>query len=285
MSMPVFLRRARHVLALPVALCAAALPASAHEIAGNRFFPATLAIDDPGVNDELALPTVAATRTGDQPPARQLDISGEYVKRLTDELGLSVAPAWTHLRAPGSPAASGFDNLETAVKYRLVRDPVHELVISAGLEVEWGGSGAKGVDADAFTTFTPTLYFGKGFGDLPETLSWARPFAVTGTLGYAIPGSSTTVTASDDGGGPTLAYNPRFVEWGVSLQYSLPYLKSAVYDLGLPDLVNHLVPLVEASFETPAGNPAGTGLRTTGTVNPGVIYISNYYQIDRKSVV
>jgi hypothetical protein len=28
--------------------------ADAHEIVGNRFFPATLAIDDPGVNDELA---------------------------------------------------------------------------------------------------------------------------------------------------------------------------------------------------------------------------------------
>ena len=28
----------------------------AHEIVGNRFFPATLGIDDPGVNDELAFP-------------------------------------------------------------------------------------------------------------------------------------------------------------------------------------------------------------------------------------
>jgi hypothetical protein len=28
----------------------------AHEIVGNRFFPATLTIDDPGVNDELAFP-------------------------------------------------------------------------------------------------------------------------------------------------------------------------------------------------------------------------------------
>ena len=27
----------------------------AHEIVGNRFFPATLNIDDPGVNDELVL--------------------------------------------------------------------------------------------------------------------------------------------------------------------------------------------------------------------------------------
>src|SRR5437899_7193945 len=39
--------------------------AVAHEIVGNRFFPATLGIDDPGVNDELSLPTVANFKTGD----------------------------------------------------------------------------------------------------------------------------------------------------------------------------------------------------------------------------
>jgi len=39
--------------------------AAAHEIVGNRFFPATLEIDDPGVNDELSIPTVDAFNTGD----------------------------------------------------------------------------------------------------------------------------------------------------------------------------------------------------------------------------
>ena len=42
----------------------------AHEIVGNRFFPATLTIDDPGVNDELSLPTVDSFKTGDDPPVR-----------------------------------------------------------------------------------------------------------------------------------------------------------------------------------------------------------------------
>jgi hypothetical protein len=35
-------------------------PAHSHTIVGNRLFPATLAIDDPGVNDELALPSFVA---------------------------------------------------------------------------------------------------------------------------------------------------------------------------------------------------------------------------------
>jgi hypothetical protein len=47
---------------LYAALCGAAAAlvttaARSHEIVGNRMFPATLVIDDPGVADELALPT------------------------------------------------------------------------------------------------------------------------------------------------------------------------------------------------------------------------------------
>ncbi len=53
----------------------------AHEIVGNRFFPATLGIDDPGVNDELSIPTVADFKTGDDPSFKQRDISGEFSKR------------------------------------------------------------------------------------------------------------------------------------------------------------------------------------------------------------
>jgi hypothetical protein len=67
---------------LCAALCGAAAtlvtqPARSHEIVGNRMFPATLAIDDPGVADELSLPTVAVSKTGDVPPVKQLDISGD----------------------------------------------------------------------------------------------------------------------------------------------------------------------------------------------------------------
>ena len=39
-----------------VCLVSGASPTLAHTIVGNRVFPATLAIDDPGVNDELTLP-------------------------------------------------------------------------------------------------------------------------------------------------------------------------------------------------------------------------------------
>src|SRR5690348_3131777 len=50
----------------------AATEARAHCFIGARFFPATLGIDDPCVADELSLPTVTWSKTGDEPPARQL---------------------------------------------------------------------------------------------------------------------------------------------------------------------------------------------------------------------
>jgi hypothetical protein len=43
----------------------------AHCFVGARFFPATLATDDPCVADEMSLPTVAWAKTADVPPATQ----------------------------------------------------------------------------------------------------------------------------------------------------------------------------------------------------------------------
>jgi hypothetical protein len=271
-----------------VAAMLVAAAARGHEIVGNRMFPATLAIDDPGVADELALPTVAVSKSGDDVPAKELDISGEYSKRITEDFAVSFSPTWTHLYAPGGPhgtGASGFQNIETTFKYRLFRNEEHEFVAAAGLNIESGKSGAQDVGAEPFTAYTPTFYFGKGFGDLPPTLNWARPFALTGQIGYAIPSSSTTVTVDPDSGDTDVEFNPRVLVWGASLQYSFPYLKSAVADVGLPDFINHLVPLVEASLETPVGNTATSGTATTGTINPGVIWVGKEFQVGVEAMI
>ncbi|MGC2823346.1 MAG: hypothetical protein WA322_03785, partial [Pseudolabrys sp.] len=133
---------------LCVVLCGAAAAlatvskAWAHEIVGNRFFPATLTIDDPGVNDELALPTVSMFKTGDDPSVKQRDVSAEFAKRVTEDFAVSLTPTWTKIYAPGGPnmtGANGFQNLETLFKYRVYKNPEHEFVLSAGLSIEWGG--------------------------------------------------------------------------------------------------------------------------------------------------
>jgi hypothetical protein len=258
--------------------------AHAHGIVGNRFFPATLNVDDPFVADEFSMPTISVFRNGDDPSAKEVDVSSEVSKRITETFGISLAPTWTRLSPPGGPKASGFQNLETTFKYQFHKDPAHELIMSLGLSVEWGSTGARAVGAEAFTTYTPTFYIGKGFGDLPDTLRWLRPFAVTAQVGYAVPSSSSSVAFDPDTGAMGVDPHPQFVVWGATLQYSLPYLKSAVVDLGLPDLVNRLIPIVEASFKTPVANNV-SGLTTTGTVNPGVIWVGDYYQVALEAVV
>jgi hypothetical protein len=264
----------------------------AHEIVGNRFFPATLGIDDPGVNDELSLPTVANFKTGDDPSFRQRDISAEFSKRITEAFAVSFGSTYSSFRPPGGPDAlgtAGFQNLETTFKYRLFKNPEHEFVMSVGLSVEWGGTGAQSVGADPFNTYTPTVWFGKGFGDLPDTLSWIRPVAITGQVGYAIPGrNSTTTFGIDPDSGDLTAdteFHPRVLNWGGTIQYSMPYLKSAVIDLGLPDFVNRFIPLVEATLQTPVSNTFTSGTVTTGTINPGFIWVGNTFQIGIEALI
>ncbi len=263
----------------------------AHEIVGNRFFPATLGIDDPGVNDELAFPTVDSFKTGDEPPVRQHDISGEFSKRITEDFAISFGSTYTFLGPidPTTAGANGFQSLETTFKYRVFRSIEHEFVMSVGLSVEWGGTGSANVGADPFNTYTPTIYFGKGLGDLPDTLSWIRPVAITGQVGYAIPGRNFTTTfgIDPDTGDQTVdtEFHPRVLNWGATIQYSMPYLKSAVIDLGLPDFINHLIPLVEATLQTPVANTLTSGTTTTGTINPGVIWVGNTFQFGIEALI
>src|SRR3954462_4385106 len=265
---------------------------AAHEIVGNRFFPATLTIDDPGVNDELAFPTVSSFKTGDDPSFKQRDFSGEYSKRITEAFAISIGSTYSHLSPPGGltgMGANGFQNVETTFKYRIIKDPAHEFIMSVGLSVEWGGTGAQSVGADPFNTYTPTIYFGKGFGDLPDTLSWLRPVAVTGQVGYAIPGRHSTATFGIDPDSGDLItdteFHPRVLNWGGTIQYSMPYLRSAVVDLGLPDFINRFIPLIEATFQTPVSNTFTSGTLTNGIINPGFIWVGNKFQVGVEALI
>lgn len=259
--------------------------AQAHCFVGIRFLPATLTIDDPCVADELSFPTVSWVKSGDVPATSQLDISGEFSKRISENLGISIGTGWTQLSTPGSPTASGFDNLETTLQYQFVRDAKHEFALSAAINVEWGGTGASAVGSDSFSTITPSVSFGKGLGDLPDRTGWARPFAVTGQIGYSFPTRTSTNSTDPDTGLPSSTPNPQFLTYGFTLQYSMPYLKSSVVDLDLPGFVNHLIPIVEMQFTTPVANNSGTGIGTTGTINPGVIWVGSYFQVGLEAIV
>ena len=270
----------RCLCALPLALGLLLLSlsdVSAHCFVGARFFPATLATDDPCVADEMSLPTVAWLKTGDIPAGTEVDISVDISKRITEAFGVTIGDTWSQIQRPGAPTAAGFTDLETTFQYQLLKDGPHELALLMGLIVDWGGTGNTNAGiGTSFSILTPTFNFGQGFGELPDTISWARPIAVTGQIGYQIPTTSFIVS---DG-----TFVPQVLVYGGSLQYSMPYLKSEVKDLQLPDFFNHLIPLVEAQFATPVANNFGNSFITIGTINPGVIWVGSYFQVGLEAV-
>jgi hypothetical protein len=258
---------------------------NAHCVVGARFFPATLSVDDPCVADELSFPTIASFKNGDDPSTRELDMAAEFSKRITDNFGISIGSAWTQLNPPGGSNVHGFQNLEASFKYQFLTEPARELVMSGALDVEFGHSGSGAVGAESFSVFTPTLFVGQGFGGLPDNTRTARPFALTGQIGYAIPSKSWTTSIDPDSGDTTKELNPQFLTYGGSLQYSMPYLRSNVVDLDLPGFFNHLIPIVEFQFQTPVANYHGSGIGTTGFVNPGVIWIGKYFQVGLEAII
>src|SRR5262245_35830646 len=277
--------------AVLVGLCAilgAAPTVAAHGLIGQRFFPATLAIDDPFVADELSLPTVSFMpfgSSGDSPAFRQTNISGEFSKRLSPNLGFSIAGDLTIIDPDHGKTQSGFDNMEISLKYVFWKSAAHETLLSTGVSWDVGGTGSKRIGAESFDTVTPQFFFGKGMGDLPDSVGWLRPVALTGAFGVAIPTRSfnkTIVTEEgEEGEGGTTTVekerNPLLVQWGFTLQYSLQYLQAFVRDVGLPAPFNRMIPLVEFAMQTPVQGPQSG--QTTGTINPGVIWFGRYLRL------
>jgi len=258
-----------------------------HGFAGPRFFPATLSTDDPFVADELSLPTVSTIRTPDDGGTRQTDISIDIAKRLTPQFGIEIGETLTVLNPHEGRATNGFGNLEVSGKYQFLKNGPHELIVSLGLGVEIGGTGSSSIGADSFSTWAPGIFFGKGFGDLPDALRFLKPFAITGQAGVEIPTSASTrsITVNEQTGESEIEIerHPDVLQCGFALEYSVIYLQSQVQDMHLPAPINRLIPLVEFALETPLNR--GEQGETTGTINPGVIWAGKYFQVGAEAVI
>jgi hypothetical protein len=257
-------------------------PAFAHAVAGNRIFPATLGIDDPGVADELALPTLTdVPQNADG--THEFDASFSYTKTIIQGLGISISDGKTWLNSGGN----GWGNIDTELKYNFYVNAPHEFTASVGLDVSWAYTGNRNF-SDPFNTFTPVIDMGKGFGDLPVSLNILRPFAITAQFGLSIPSEAhTSSIVYDDSGNPSLnvALNPTVANWGFTLQYSLPYMNANVSEVGGPDFLKHLIPITEFVFQTPVGNVSTGGQVTTGAIQPGVIYMADTWQIALEALI
>jgi len=172
------------------------------------------------------------------------------------------------------------------LKYVFWKSPEHETLLSAGVSWDVGGTGSKKIGAESFDTVTPQLFFGKGFGDLPDAAEWLKPVALTGAFALDFPTRRFNTTyALDDDGNVQIEreLNANTFNWGFSVQYSLQYLQSFVRDVGLPQPLNRMIPVVEFAMATPIEGPhAG---RTTGTVNPGIIWFGRYCQLGIEAVI
>jgi hypothetical protein len=260
-------------VAAAVILVAANSAALAHGFAGERFFPATILTDDPFVADEISLPQVSVN-----PPApdgaRETDIQIDLSKRITPDTGLIIGDQWQRLKTSGLPAVTGLGPLNTEAQYQLFVNGPHEAIGLVGLNVTWAHTGrVQSLGAPDFTTLSPTFDFGKGLGDLPRSLPFLRPFAITGNLGFDFP------TKVESAGVP----NPNNFNYGFAFEYSFPYLQCCVKDIGLREPFNRLIPLVEVAFSTPINRiPAS---QTIGTVQPGVIWAGQYFQIGAEAIL
>jgi hypothetical protein len=258
---------ARSTRLLAAALTLASAPASAHVVAGDRIFPVTLTFDDPGVGDEATMPQfIWQPNAG---PSNDYQFQWEYDKTITPTTALIYNHGYDLLQTAGQKTATGFENVFITGKWQALTIPEHEFVVSAGIIREQPGDiRTQQIGDDAYGSTAPTLYFGKGLGDLP--IGVFRPLAVTGELSYVIPDRQLNAAGNNLG-------TPR--EWvgAFSVQYSIPYLQEQVKDYGLPHFLGRFIPVVETDWSSPASGPA-PGVPMKLTIAPGAIWLGETWQ-------
>jgi hypothetical protein len=257
----------------PAALAVAALfagPAFAHGIAGPRLFVSTMLIDDPNVADEATISQFQWQHFNaeDGSPAQDAySDSFEFDKTITENFGFGINNQYNWLHIEGAKTQTGLSDWELTLKYKPYVNAEHEFMMSVGVIRDFPRSGSPAFSENTGST-TPTIYWGKGLGDLP--IGYLRPFAVTGTFGYQ---AADQRFNPDTGAGATSLWTG-----GLSIQYSLLYLQSQVKDLGLPDFLNKMTPLVEAVWSSPANRP-NDGAMTTYLIGAGAVYTSTTYAL------
>jgi len=275
----------RYLLAtLAAGTLAFANQANAHGFAGDHMFISTLLIDDPNVADEASLPTFQflPQDAGGGQTAYTYNLGFEFDKRITENFGFAINDGYTWLTRPGDKTANGWNNIVVTLKYKPYVNAEHEFIVSVGVQQEFARTGANGSNGatlgnDDTGVTGPTIYFGKGFGDLP--IGPLRPLMLTGELTYGIADKGLKI---DQNGNYN---NGNANQWsgGLSLQYSIRYLSSQVKDYGLPDFVNKLTPVVELAWSSPASQP--NQLQTQYLWGFGVNYTATTYAVGIEALV
>ena len=239
-----------------------------HGYVGKRFFPSTISLDEPFINDKIALPIFYS----ESPAANDKDTwttnpKLEYSKTITKHFQASATASYLHMQTQGENTQNGFDDWLAGVRYNLFLAAATESIFSVALNATIGGTGSHLVNATSHTTLSPEVLFAQGMGPLPESLKFLRPLGLSFSLSPNIITTNYTVSS---------------ISWGLAAGYSLPYLQQYVANFNIP-LLNHIVPIVELPFNTcTQGNCHG---QTTGTIDPGVIMYGRYGQIGIEALI
>src|SRR6202158_198619 len=248
-------------------LLATCLEGSARYL-GDRYYPWALATTVPTAADFYNPPYfVRLPDTATTPTTHEIDIPTTYSRLVTRDLAVFFTETFRILEDANRGTRSGFENFVIGAQYQLYTNPEHQFVVTVGGTAAIGGTGSPQV-ASSFSTLTPTVYIGKGFGDLPDSMAWLRPLTISATAAVAVPtDSNSLITTTLPTGATTLSetINPKILQLGFALEYSLvsnmytgPNRTGTRYPEGW-------VPLVEFTTATPLNGPLAG--RTTGTVD------------------
>ncbi len=247
-----------------VLLLGLVLPAGvAHGDEQGRDFPKTLIFDEPGIDDEVSLPTVLFVP---QDGGRETDVDFELDKRLTTRVSLQINAGYTELARSGEASAGGWQDSDATLKVIAYADRANEQLVSFSLVREFGGSGARRVGSGNIGSTTGAVNFGQGFASLAAPL--LRPIAVTGVAGFQVPDTQATSTVQQ-------------ALLSASLQYSFDVLAQGQAGGGLPDLARPLIPIVEVTYAAPTRG----GVAAHGTMAPGLIYSGEGFQVAVEALV
>ena len=218
-------------------------PSYAHSVCGDRIFPATLAIDDPGVTDELSLPTLTWLPQNAN-GAQEFDATFNWAK-----------PSFRTSRCRSEPVRPGSIPADTAGR---PSTPKRSTNSSASPNTSsWARSGSKssGATPEPAPWLGPLLLFAgarrrqrlRRSADRHEPPAPVRPDRA-GELDHPGPGVRQRTQYATT------------INYGFSIQYSLPYYNSHVGEIS-NDFVKHLIPLVEGVFSTPSPTGRDRGRR------------------------
>jgi len=259
------------ICTLVAAAAGAILPraAIAHGFEGDTFFPPTITADDPFSKDEFAVAITSFHQPAETGGilTRETDLGFGFNKEIFPKFALGISGAWSYQKTPGTDSVNAFQDFVVSTKYQLWENPEHRFILSIGGYWNVGGSGGRSIGVDSFSTFTPSIFLGKGMGDLPDSFNYLKPIVLTSVIGEVL---------------PTKAAAPNSLSYAFAFEYNVGYLEQHVRDFGIPHPFRDMIPLVEVALDSPQNRGGGA---STGMINPGILYENPLFQIGAEAVI